>query len=124
MTFSKEEAEKVKKHFHDETMKYFMAKDVKGLTSLYHPDAVLIHQGKWCAYGTDEISKKNEEIVNMTWDFDIKEVSTEATGDGKFVVHKSEFTGKQDPSKKGWFAQIYMKGEDGKYLIVHDIFSM
>uniref|UniRef100_A0A914Y7M6 DUF4440 domain-containing protein n=1 Tax=Panagrolaimus superbus TaxID=310955 RepID=A0A914Y7M6_9BILA len=105
-------------------MKYFVAKDAKGLTSLYHPDAVLIHQGKWCVYGTDEILKKNEEIVNMTWDFDLEEVSTEGTGDGKFVIHKSNFTGKSDPNKKGWFAQIYMKGDDGKFLIVHDIFNM
>uniref|UniRef100_A0AC35FBI6 DUF4440 domain-containing protein n=1 Tax=Panagrolaimus sp. PS1159 TaxID=55785 RepID=A0AC35FBI6_9BILA len=106
MTFSKEEAEKVKKHIHDKTMKYFMAKDAEGLTSLYHPDAVLIHQGKWCVYGKDEILKKNEEVIKMGWDFDMKDVSTEATGDRKIIVHKSELIGKSDPSIKGWFGHM------------------
>uniref|UniRef100_A0AC34GAM4 Uncharacterized protein n=1 Tax=Panagrolaimus sp. ES5 TaxID=591445 RepID=A0AC34GAM4_9BILA len=53
MSSSKADADKVSKELHNQFTKYCKESDAKGLTSLYHPDAVLVKKGKWVAYGHD-----------------------------------------------------------------------
>uniref|UniRef100_A0AC34FY84 DUF4440 domain-containing protein n=1 Tax=Panagrolaimus sp. ES5 TaxID=591445 RepID=A0AC34FY84_9BILA len=119
------DADKVSKELHNQFTKYCKESDAKGLTSLYHPDAVLVKKGKWVAYGHDEILKKNEEIVKLSFsDFEVKEKPATATTDGEFVHYGGSFEHKSDSSKNGWYAQIFKRGQDGKYLIFHDIFHM
>ena len=50
VSFIFSEADKIIQKIQDEYEKHWKAGDAKGLTSHYHPDAVLIHQGNWAAY--------------------------------------------------------------------------
>uniref|UniRef100_A0A914YT17 DUF4440 domain-containing protein n=1 Tax=Panagrolaimus superbus TaxID=310955 RepID=A0A914YT17_9BILA len=84
-----------------------------------------MQKGKWVAYGYDEILKKNEEIVKLSFsDFEVKEKPATVTLDGEFVHYSGSFEHKSDSKKNGWYAQVFKRGEDGKYLIYHDIFHM
>jgi ketosteroid isomerase-like protein len=124
MPFSQQDADKAYEQYQIETGKHFAAKDAKGLTSMYHPDSVLISQGEWAAYGLEEILKRNKEIINMPFNFNVKPEATTFSNNGEFIYHKSFFYQKQDPKKSGWYSVILKRGDDGKYLVYHDIFNM
>ncbi|KAI6171097.1 hypothetical protein M3Y97_01086800 [Aphelenchoides bicaudatus] len=115
MPFSKEEGEKIIKEKNRVLDEYILNQDAKGVSTLYHPKAVLLHDGE-----EHPITSKKPYEGYLTVKVPFKDyiTYTASTDDGKYLVMHGEFTLDGVPGKIE-YEQTYQLQDDGDYLIYY-----
>ncbi|KAH7722106.1 hypothetical protein AAVH_10410 [Aphelenchoides avenae] len=101
----------------------YAAKDVSGLSELYHPHAVIIYVGQSCSYGREEIQKAYEQWTSVIPRLTFHPESTFFTQEGEFITQCGYMLFEGDQRKWRYCITI-RKNDDGTYCIYHDEFGL
>ncbi|KAI6174610.1 hypothetical protein M3Y97_01009900 [Aphelenchoides bicaudatus] len=126
MALSKEQLEEILVELEKKQIEDLKAKNLDGIGSHYHPDAVMVNKtAKKAYYGREEIKESFkpffEAYATGTNPTPSKPSYAGSSGDGEYIIRRGTYTFGSDP-KEFPFEVIYKKHE-GKYLAYHDEFS-